>query len=186
MRPTSTLLLWLLLLLSSSSLLIRAFEYFDGDVDYPDFGEGEEEEGHHRSYGRRHPYRHAGLRHQRHHHRHRHLHRESLWPTTRHQRHYGREVSPPPPLSSSSRVVDGKSVPNHCWYRGERFNCGLSLSCVFAGEKPMDLCEGGLVWSCCVPKARVSDEGDDDFDFDVFNSSKRKCCTHADHAHFPK
>ncbi len=71
-------------------------------------------------------------------------------------------------------------MPNHCWYRGEKFDCGLSLSCVFAGEKPLDLCDGGMVWSCCVPKARVNDL-DDDFgsgDFDLsgfatpFNSSK--------------
>jgi len=26
-------------------------------------------------------------------------------------------------------------VPNHCWYEGTRYECGLSLSCVFAGAK---------------------------------------------------
>ena len=46
-------------------------------------------------------------------------------------------------------------VPNHCWYQGHRYECGLSLSCVFAGSKPLDLCNGGMVWSCCVPRART-------------------------------
>ena len=42
-------------------------------------------------------------------------------------------------------------VPNHCWYRGHQYSCGLSVTCVFAGNQPLDLCNGGMVWSCCVP-----------------------------------
>ena len=26
-------------------------------------------------------------------------------------------------------------VPNHCWYQSNKYECGLSLSCVFAGAK---------------------------------------------------
>ena len=43
------------------------------------------------------------------------------------------------------------SVPNHCWYQGHQYSCGLSVSCVFSGNNPLDLCNGGMVWSCCVP-----------------------------------
>ena len=27
---------------------------------------------------------------------------------------------------------------------------------MFAGSKPLDLCNGGMVWSCCVPRARTN------------------------------
>ena len=47
-------------------------------------------------------------------------------------------------------------VPNHCWFQGHQYECGLSLSCVFSGSKPLDLCNGGMVWSCCVPRGRES------------------------------
>ena len=46
-------------------------------------------------------------------------------------------------------------VPNYCWYGGQQYECGLSLSCVFSGAKALDLCNGGMIWSCCVPKDRV-------------------------------
>ena len=49
-------------------------------------------------------------------------------------------------------------VPNHCWYQGHRYDCGVSLRCVFGGKKALDLCNGGMVWSCCVPRAMVRDE----------------------------
>ena len=51
-------------------------------------------------------------------------------------------------------------VPNHCWYRGHRYDCGVSLRCVFGGKKALDLCNGGMVWSCCVPRAMVRDDHD--------------------------
>ena len=46
-------------------------------------------------------------------------------------------------------------VPNYCWYANDRYECGLSLSCVFSGAKALDLCNGGMIWSCCVPRDRV-------------------------------
>ena len=49
-------------------------------------------------------------------------------------------------------------VPNFCWYSGAQYECGLSLSCVFAGAKAMDLCNGGMIWSCCVPRDRITDQ----------------------------
>ena len=42
-------------------------------------------------------------------------------------------------------------VPNHCWFQGHQYECGLSLSCVFAGSKPLDLCNGGITgWSISI------------------------------------
>ena len=32
------------------------------------------------------------------------------------------------------------------------------MSCVFSGAKAMDLCNGGMVWSCCVPNHLVADD----------------------------
>ncbi|XP_052743140.1 serine proteinase stubble-like isoform X2 [Bicyclus anynana] len=46
----------------------------------------------------------------------------------------------------------GKMIPQSCRYRGARFSCGLSISCVINGGKPMDLCSGGMIWSCCIVK----------------------------------
>ena len=54
-------------------------------------------------------------------------------------------------------------VPNHCWYQGHQYQCGLSLSCVFSGSKPLDLCNGGMVWSCCVPRGRAGGLDEDEF-----------------------
>ena len=31
---------------------------------------------------------------------------------------------------------------------------------MFGGKKALDLCNGGMVWSCCVPRAMVRDEHD--------------------------
>lgn len=41
-------------------------------------------------------------------------------------------------------------IPQTCKYKGAKFECGLSISCVLAGGRPVDLCSGGLIWSCCV------------------------------------
>nr|XP_034838416.1 serine proteinase stubble-like [Maniola hyperantus] len=46
----------------------------------------------------------------------------------------------------------GKMIPQSCRYRGARFSCGLSISCVLNGGKPMDLCSGGMIWACCIVK----------------------------------
>jgi len=37
------------------------------------------------------------------------------------------------------------------------YGCGLSVTCVLQGSKPMDLCNGGMIWSCCVPRERVNE-----------------------------
>ena len=49
-------------------------------------------------------------------------------------------------------------MPNTCWYKGSQHECGLSLSCVFSGAKAMDLCNGGMVWSCCVPNHLITED----------------------------
>jgi len=46
-------------------------------------------------------------------------------------------------------------IPNHCWYRGDQYDCNLATTCVFSGAKPMDLCNGGMIWSCCVDREKV-------------------------------
>lgn len=46
-------------------------------------------------------------------------------------------------------------VPNYCWYRGEKYECGLSLTCAMTGKKAMDLCNGGLIWTCCVDRDKI-------------------------------
>jgi hypothetical protein len=51
-------------------------------------------------------------------------------------------------------------IPQSCWYRGEKFECGLSLSCVLSNSKPLDLCSGGMIWSCCVPHQKLSSGND--------------------------
>ena len=40
-------------------------------------------------------------------------------------------------------------------YRGEQYDCNLATTCVFSGYKPMDLCNGGMIWSCCVDREKV-------------------------------
>lgn len=62
-------------------------------------------------------------------------------------------------------------MPNNCWYRGHKYECGLSLSCVFGGNKALDLCNGGMIWSCCVPRDRVR-EGDEEAYGSVSNASE--------------
>lgn len=41
-------------------------------------------------------------------------------------------------------------IPQTCKFKGRKFECGLSISCILGGGKPMDLCSGGMIWSCCV------------------------------------
>lgn len=41
-------------------------------------------------------------------------------------------------------------IPQTCRYKSKKYECGLSISCVLNGGKPMDLCSGGMIWSCCV------------------------------------
>ena len=64
-------------------------------------------------------------------------------------------------------------VPNHCWFQGHQYECGLSLSCVFSGSKPLDLCNGGMVWSCCVPRGRESTFDDHHESFGVVNDPRK-------------
>ncbi|XP_061397380.1 probable threonine protease PRSS50 [Musca vetustissima] len=51
-----------------------------------------------------------------------------------------------------------RMIPQTCRYRGQKFECGLSISCVLSGGKPLDLCSGGMIWSCCVDKEETSEE----------------------------
>ena len=37
------------------------------------------------------------------------------------------------------------------------YACGLSVTCVIQGSKPLDLCNGGMIWSCCVPRDKIND-----------------------------
>ncbi|XP_055310502.1 serine proteinase stubble isoform X3 [Sitodiplosis mosellana] len=54
--------------------------------------------------------------------------------------------------SNSLMDILGRMIPQTCKYKGRRFECGLSISCVLAGGKPVDSCSGGMIWSCCVDK----------------------------------
>ncbi|XP_016968364.1 serine proteinase stubble isoform X3 [Drosophila biarmipes] len=49
-------------------------------------------------------------------------------------------------------------IPQSCRFRGHKFECGLSISCVLGGGKPLDLCSGGMIWSCCVDKDLDAEE----------------------------
>ena len=40
-------------------------------------------------------------------------------------------------LMNSNHAFSPLVVPNHCWFQGHQYECGLSLSCVFSGSKPM-------------------------------------------------
>ena len=44
------------------------------------------------------------------------------------------------------------SFPQQCFYQGESYPCGLGMNCWMSGKRPVDLCSGGVVWSCCVPQ----------------------------------
>lgn len=49
-------------------------------------------------------------------------------------------------------------IPQTCKYKGAKFECGLSISCVLGGGRPVDLCSGGLIWSCCVDDDDIPDK----------------------------
>jgi len=70
-----------------------------------------------------------------------------------------------------ARSGEAQVVPNHCWYQSTKYECGLSLSCVFAGAKALDLCNGGMIWSCCVPRDRVVDQAQLDSHHAVENAT---------------
>jgi hypothetical protein len=61
-------------------------------------------------------------------------------------------------------------VPNNCWYRGEKYDCDLSLTCAIKGRKSLDLCNGGLIWTCCVDREKI-----DKIDPDLGALSDAKC-----------
>lgn len=44
-------------------------------------------------------------------------------------------------------------IQPNCEYKGVKYNCGLSLACTLAGGVTKDLCNGGPLWQCCVPKS---------------------------------
>lgn len=43
-------------------------------------------------------------------------------------------------------------IPQSCRFRGVKYECGLSISCVVGGGRPLDLCSGGMIWACCVDR----------------------------------
>ena len=61
-------------------------------------------------------------------------------------------------------------VPNNCWYRGEQYECALSITCAVQGRKSLDLCNGGLIWTCCVDREKI-----DKVDPDLGALSDAKC-----------
>ncbi|KXJ73013.1 hypothetical protein RP20_CCG016728 [Aedes albopictus] len=52
--------------------------------------------------------------------------------------------------SNSIMELLGRMIPQTCRHKGRKFECGLSISCVLGGGKPVDLCSGGMIWSCCI------------------------------------
>nr|CAD7456671.1 unnamed protein product [Timema tahoe] len=63
-------------------------------------------------------------------------------------------------VNDRGNVLREYVIPQTCRYRGSKFDCGLSISCVLAGGKPLDLCSGGMLWSCCVNKIKLEEHGD--------------------------
>jgi len=61
-------------------------------------------------------------------------------------------------------------VPNNCWYRGSKYECALSITCAVQGQKSLDLCNGGLIWTCCVDRDQI-----DRVDPDLGKLSDAKC-----------
>ncbi|XP_046416233.1 uncharacterized protein LOC124177657 isoform X2 [Neodiprion fabricii] len=72
----------------------------------------------------------------------------------RKRRNYTSSYEDPRGQSSTvqNSIMDmlGRMIPQTCKYKGTKFDCGLSISCVLGGGRPVDLCSGGLIWSCCV------------------------------------
>ncbi|XP_065167483.1 serine proteinase stubble isoform X2 [Atheta coriaria] len=46
----------------------------------------------------------------------------------------------------------GRMIPQSCRFKGVKYECGLSISCVLGGGRPLDLCSGGMIWACCVDR----------------------------------
>uniref|UniRef100_A0A8D8TL25 Serine proteinase stubble n=1 Tax=Cacopsylla melanoneura TaxID=428564 RepID=A0A8D8TL25_9HEMI len=61
------------------------------------------------------------------------------------------------PKGFQNDILDmlGKMIPQTCFYNGAKFDCSLSISCVLEGGKPLDLCSGGMIWSCCVSRDKM-------------------------------
>ncbi|BES95976.1 serine protease [Nesidiocoris tenuis] len=73
---------------------------------------------------------------------------------------HGQALDDPRGFQNSIVEMLGKMIPQSCWYRGTQFECTLSLSCVLDGGKPLDLCSGGMIWSCCVTKEKAHSASD--------------------------
>ncbi|KAB0805514.1 hypothetical protein PPYR_02484 [Photinus pyralis] len=58
-------------------------------------------------------------------------------------------VYPPPKMRFFDEIG---LIPQSCRYKGLKYECGLSFSCVLGGGRPLDLCSGGMIWSCCIDK----------------------------------
>uniref|UniRef100_A0AAR5QDD7 Peptidase S1 domain-containing protein n=1 Tax=Dendroctonus ponderosae TaxID=77166 RepID=A0AAR5QDD7_DENPD len=58
------------------------------------------------------------------------------------------------PSGTQDSLMDmlGRMIPQSCRYRGVKYECGLSISCVLGGGRPLDLCSGGMIWACCVDR----------------------------------
>lgn len=51
-------------------------------------------------------------------------------------------------------------IPQTCKFKSKKFECGLSISCVLRGGTPLDLCSGGMIWSCCINKDVTHQQND--------------------------
>lgn len=51
---------------------------------------------------------------------------------------------PPPPLRHLA-------FPQKCSHKSESYQCTFGITCWMSGQRPLDLCNGGIFWSCCVP-----------------------------------
>ncbi|KAF7489923.1 Serine proteinase stubble [Sarcoptes scabiei] len=43
------------------------------------------------------------------------------------------------------------SFPQKCYHQSEIYHCTFGITCWMSGQRPLDLCNGGIFWSCCVP-----------------------------------
>jgi len=53
-------------------------------------------------------------------------------------------------------------TPTLLRYRGNEYGCNLATTCMFEGKKAMDLCNGGMIWSCCVPRDKIESNNPDE------------------------
>ncbi|XP_063228915.1 serine protease 44-like isoform X1 [Bacillus rossius redtenbacheri] len=63
-------------------------------------------------------------------------------------------------LANSTRFFGQLLIPQTCRYKGSKYDCGLSISCVLSGGRPLDLCSGGMLWSCCVDTDSAEEDSD--------------------------